>query len=44
MYGINYETVTLKTNRLVLKKGKKDDFLKVYEYDFSKLKNIDNEN
>lgn len=44
MYGINYETVTLKTNRLVLKKGQKDDFLKVYEYDFSKLKNIDNEN
>lgn len=43
MCGINYETITLRTNRLVLKKGEKEDFLKVYEYDFSKLKNIDNE-
>lgn len=41
---MNYETVTLKTNRLIMKKGEKKDFLKVYEYDFSKLKNIDNEN
>ncbi len=41
---MNYETVTLKTKRLTLKKGEKEDFLKVYEYDFSKLENIDNEN
>lgn len=41
---MNYETVALKTNRLLLKKGTKEDFLKVYEYDFSHLKNIDGEN
>ncbi len=38
---MNYETVLLKTDRLVIKRGEKEDFLKVYEYDFSKLKNID---
>lgn len=38
---MNYETVELKTNRLLLKKGSIDDFLKVYEYDYSLLKHID---
>ena len=38
---MNYETVELKSKRLIMKKGCKEDFLKVYEYDFSKLKNID---
>ncbi len=38
---MNYETVLLKTKRLIMKRGEKEDFLKVYEYDFSKLKNID---
>lgn len=37
---MNYETVELKSRRLIMKKGCKEDFLKVYEYDFSKLKNI----
>lgn len=38
---MNYETVELKTERLVMKKGTKEDFLRVYEYDFKELKNID---
>lgn len=40
---MNYETVLLKTNRLVMKIGTKEDYLRVYEYDFNKLKNIDGE-
>ncbi len=40
---MNYETVELITDRLVLKKGTKNDFLKVYEYDFKKLRGIDGE-
>lgn len=40
---MNYETVLLKTNRLIIKKGEINDFLKVYEYDFSRLKNVDGE-
>ena len=40
---MNYETVLLKTNRLVMKMGTKEDYLRVYEYDFNKLKNIDGE-
>ncbi len=40
---MNYETIELKSKRLIIKKGTKDDFLKVYEYDFKKLKNIDGE-
>lgn len=39
---MNYETIELKTNRLRLMKGCEQDFLKVYEYDFSKLQDIDN--
>lgn len=40
---MNYETVELKTKRLIIKKGQKEDFLRVYEYDFNKLKNVDGE-
>ncbi len=39
--NMNYETIELKTKRLIIKKGTKEDFLKVYEYEFSKLKNVD---
>ncbi len=38
---MNYETIELKTNRLIIKRGEKEDFLKVYEYDFAYLKNVD---
>lgn len=38
---MNYETVELCTKRLIIKKGSKEDFLRVYEYDFRKLKNVD---
>lgn len=38
---MNYETVILKTNRLIMQKGTKEDYLRVYEYDFNKLKNVD---
>lgn len=40
---MNYETVILKTNRLIMQKGTKEDYLRVYEYDFNKLKNVDGE-
>lgn len=40
---MNYETVLLKTNRLIMQKGTKEDYLRVYEYDFNKLKNVDGE-
>ena len=35
-----YETPILETERLVLKRGTSEDFKKVYEYDFRKLRNI----
>lgn len=38
---MNYETIELKTKRLIIKKGIVEDFLKVYEYDFKKLMDID---
>ena len=38
---MNYETKELKTDRLIIKRGLEEDYLKVYEYDFSKLKDID---
>lgn len=38
---MNYETVELKSERLIIKKGEIKDFLKVYEYNFNKLKNIE---
>lgn len=38
---MNYETIDLKTKNLVIKKGDLESFLKVYEYDFNKLKEVD---
>lgn len=35
-----YETPQLETERLILKRGKKEDYIKVYEYDFTKLRDI----
>lgn len=37
------KTPTLKTERLVLKRGTYDDYVKVYEYDMTKLRNINGE-
>ena len=37
----NYDSVLLKTKRLILNKGTIKDYLKVYEYDFKKLMCID---
>lgn len=39
----NYETEEIWTERLVLKRGTLDDFLKVYEYDFKKLLDVEGE-
>lgn len=36
-------TRPLETQRLLLKRGTKEDYYKVYEYDFRKLRNINNE-
>lgn len=38
---MNYETIELKSERLIIKKGEVKDFLKVYEYDFNMLKNVE---
>ena len=38
---MTYETKELKTNRLIMKRGELTDYLKVYEYDFTKLRDID---
>lgn len=35
-----YETPVLETERLILKRGTYEDFVKVYEYDFTKLRDI----
>lgn len=40
---MKYIIPTIDTDRLVLKKGTYDDYVKVYEYDFSRLRNIDGE-
>lgn len=40
---MKYITPLLKTDRLVLKRGVLEDYQKVYEYDFRKLRNINNE-
>ena len=37
---MKYITPTLETERLVLKKGTFEDFKQVYEYDFTRLRNI----
>jgi RimJ/RimL family protein N-acetyltransferase len=39
----DYKTITLETNRLILRKGTIEDFIKVYEYDYCKLRDIGNE-
>lgn len=36
-------TPTIETERLILKRGTMDDYIKVYEYDFTKLRNINGE-
>lgn len=38
-----YKTPILETERLILKKGMFEDYVKVYEYDFTYLRNIDGE-
>ena len=40
---MKYIIPTLESDRLVLKKGSYEDYVKVYEYDFTKLRNIDGE-
>lgn len=37
---MKYKTPNLETQRIVLKQGTFDDFVKVYEYDFRKLRDI----
>lgn len=39
----HYQTNLIKSDRLILKKGTIDDYLTVYEYDFTKLRDIDGE-
>lgn len=38
-----YKTPFLETERLILKRGSEEDYQKVYEYDFTKLRNIGGE-
>ena len=38
-----YETPVLETERLMLKRGTLEDYQKVYEYDFTKLRDINGE-
>ena len=38
-----YETPELETERLILKRGTYEDYVKVYEYDFTRLRNINGE-
>ena len=40
---MKYITPELETDRLVLKRGSKGDYIKVYEYDFTKLRDVDGE-
>ncbi len=37
---MKYTTPTLESRRLILKRGTYEDFVKVYEYDFTRLRNI----
>ena len=39
---MKYITLTIITDRLILKKGSFEDYKKVYEYDFTKLRDIVN--
>ena len=40
---MKYIIPTLETNRLILKKGTYEDYVQVYEYDFTRLRNINGE-
>lgn len=40
---MEYETPIIETERLILKRGTLEDYQKVYEYDFTKLRNINGE-
>ena len=40
---MNCVVPVIETGRLLLKKGNYDDFSRVYEYDFTRLKNIEGE-
>ena len=40
---MKYKTPILETDRLILKRGTYEDYVKVYEYDFTYLRNIDGE-
>ena len=40
---MEYETPVIETERLILKRGTLEDYQKVYEYDFTKLRNINGE-
>ena len=37
------KTISLETQRLFLKRGNREDYYQVYEYDFTKLRNINGE-
>lgn len=37
---MKYKTPVLQTDRLILKRGSYEDFVKVYKYDFTRLRNI----
>ena len=39
----HYQTNLIQSERLILQKGTVDDYLSVYEYDFTKLRDIDGE-
>ena len=40
---MEYETPIIETERLILKRGILEDYQKVYEYDFTKLRDINGE-
>ena len=40
---INYNTIEIETERLILKKGSIEDFISVYEYDMRKVRDISGE-
>ena len=40
---MKYTMPTINTDRLILKRGSYEDYVKVYEYDFTRLRNIDGE-
>lgn len=40
---MKYKIPILETERLILQKGSYEDYVKVYEYDFTRLRNIDGE-